>query len=75
MLIDEGDISNYLGVKIKKNQMGHSNYHNRTWWKKIINDVQFEVSASILKREMPNGKLLLHKDKYSIGRKFMWDYG
>ena len=35
VLVDEWDISNYLGVKIKKNHMGHSNYHNRTWWGKL----------------------------------------
>ena len=35
MLVDEEDISNCLGVNIKKNQMVHSNYHNHTWWKNI----------------------------------------
>ena len=34
MLTEEVDISNYLGVNIKKNQMGHSNYRNWIWWKK-----------------------------------------
>ena len=34
LFTDEGDVSNYLGVNIKKIQMGHSNYCNYTWWRK-----------------------------------------
>ena len=29
VLTDEGDISNYLDVNIKKIQMGHSKYHKK----------------------------------------------
>ena len=35
VLTDERGILNYLGVNIKKIQMGHSNYWNRTWWRKL----------------------------------------
>ena len=31
---DEGDISNYLGVNIKKIHMGHSNYRSHIRWRK-----------------------------------------
>ena len=35
MLTDEGYIYNYLGVASRKNNMGHSNYRNCTWWRKL----------------------------------------
>ena len=35
VLKDEGDLSNYLGVNIKKIQMGHSNYRSHKWWRKL----------------------------------------
>ena len=36
VLKDEGEKPNYLGVNIKKNQMGNSNHLNQTWWRKIL---------------------------------------
>ena len=41
---------------------------------KIINHVGRPVSASLESRQTPKGNPVLHKDTYSIERKFVWNY-
>ena len=41
---------------------------------KTIKHVRLEVSASIKAREISAVKPLVRKDKYSLGRKFVWNY-
>ena len=50
-------------------QMGNNNYHNYTWWRKIINHVGLEVYVSPKARKTPFGKPSLHKVKYILGGK------
>ena len=40
----------------------------------IINNVGLGVSASFKSRETPTVKPLIHKDKSSLGRKFVQNY-
>ena len=68
-LTDEGDISNYLGVNIKKNPDGTFELLQSHLVEKIINHVRLTVTASLRAREAHDWKSLLHKDKYSLGRK------
>ena len=74
MLTDEGDISNYLGVYIKKNSDGTFKLSQSHLVEKIINHIGLEVFVSLKKRETPTGKPLMHKDKFSLGIKYVWDY-
>ena len=67
VLTDEVDISNYLGVNIKKNLDGAFELLQSQLVEKIINHVGFTVLASIKARETPSGKSLLHKEKSSLG--------
>ena len=41
---------------------------------KIINHVGLELSASLKAREKPDENLLLHKEEYRLGRKYVWNY-
>ena len=61
MLIDEGCISNYLGVNIKKNSNGTFELLQLHLVEKIINHVGLEVSENLKARETPAGKPILHK--------------
>ena len=54
MLTDEGDISNYLGVNIKKNSDSTFELSQSHMVEKIINHVGLEVSASLKARELEN---------------------
>ena len=47
MLTDKGDISNYLGVNIKKNSDDTLKLSQSHLVEKIINHVGLEVSASL----------------------------
>ena len=62
VLIDEGDISNYLGVSIKKNSYGTFKLLKLHLVRKIINNVRLTVSASLKERETSDGKPVLHKE-------------
>ena len=62
LLTDEGDISNYLGVNIKKTSYGTFELSQSHLVEKIIYHVGLEVSASLQSREMPSRKSLLNKD-------------
>ena len=74
MLADEGDISNYLGVNIKKNSDGTFEFSQLHLVKKIINHVGLTVFASIKARESPARKPSLHKYLSSLGSKCVWNY-
>ena len=74
MLIDEGDISNYLGVTIKERSDGTFKWSQLYLVDKIINHVGLTMFASLKERETPSWKPLLHKDKSSIGRECVWNY-
>ena len=63
MLTYEGDISNYLGVNIKKNPYGTLELFQSYFVEKIINQVGLTVSESLKAREIPDGKPLLHLKK------------
>ena len=65
MLTDEGYISNYLGVTIKKNSYGTFELSQSNLVEKIINHVGLEVSVSIKSREIPSVKKLFNKDEYT----------
>ena len=56
MLIDEGDISNYLGFNIKKNSDGTFKSSQWNLVEKIINRVGLEVFATLKVRETPDEK-------------------
>ena len=74
-MTNEEDISNDLGVNIKKKSdetFELSQYH---LVEKIINDVRLEVSKSFKARETPNGKPVLNKDEFSLGRYCVWNTG
>ena len=73
-MTDEGDISNYLGVNIKKNSYGTFKLSQSHMVDKIINHIGFTVSASLNSIETPSVKSLLHKDKYIPGRKCVRNY-
>ena len=60
VLTDEGDISNHLGVKIKKNSDGTFELFKSHLVEKIINRVGPTVYVSLESREMPSGQTLLH---------------
>ena len=74
MLTDEGDISNYLGVNIKKYSDGTFKLLQSHLVEKIINHVGLTVSTSFKERETSAGKPVLHKDEYSQGRKCVYNY-
>ena len=74
VLTDEGDISNYLGVKIKKYSYGTLELSQSHLVEKIINHVGLEVSTSLKSIETPDRKPLLHKYKSSLGIKCVWNY-
>ena len=61
-------------LKLRKIQMGHLNYHNHTWWRKLFKKIGLEVSASLKARETPTVKQLLHTCESSIGIKCVWNY-
>ena len=42
VLTDEGDISNYFGVKTINIHIKHSNYFNHTWWIKLSTMLEFQ---------------------------------
>ena len=56
MLKYEGDISNYLGVNIKKNSNGTFKLSQFHLVEKIINCVGLTVSMGLNPRETPDGK-------------------
>ena len=74
MLTNEGDISNCLGVNINRNSDGTFELSQLHRLEKIINHVRIEVSAIIKERERPSGKPLMHKDKYSLGIRYVCNY-
>ena len=71
---DEGDVSNYFGAEIKNNSDGTFEISQSHLVVLKINHVGLEVSASLKARETSSGKPLMHKYKYSIGRKYIWNY-
>ena len=73
VLIDGGDLSNYIGVNFKKNSYGTFKLLQFQLVDKIINHVGLTVSASLKCREIPTRKPLLHKDESSIGRNSVWN--
>ena len=73
MLTDEIDVSNYRGVNIHKNSDGTIELFQLHMTEKIFNHVRLTVSVSLKCREMPAGKPMLHKDKYILGRKRLWN--
>ena len=64
VLTYEGDISNCLGINIKKNSYGAFELSQSHLVDKRINHVVLTVSASLKSRYTPNGKPFLYKDKY-----------
>ena len=74
MLIDKGDISNYLGFNIKKISDGTFELLQSHPIEKIINHVVLAVSASLKSIEVPTGKPLIYKDEYILARKCVWNY-
>ena len=72
-LPDEVDISNYLGVNIKKKSDGSFELSQSYLVDKIINHVGITVYARPNSRETPSGKPLLHKGESSLGRKCVWN--
>ena len=74
MLKDERDVSNYLGVNIKKKSYEAFELLQLHLVNKIINHVRLTVSASLNCRETSSGKSLLHKDESSLGRQCVWNY-
>ena len=74
MLTDEGDISNYLGVNIKKNSYEIFKVLQSHLVEKFINHVVLEVFVSVKAKEALLGKPLLYKDESSLGRKCVWKY-
>ena len=74
MSTDEGYISNYLGVNIKKNLDVTFELLQLHLVEIIINHVGIIVSMSLNSRETPAGKPSLHKYVYCLGRMFVWDY-
>ena len=68
MLIDEGDISNYLEVNIKTNPDGTFKWSQSHTVEKVTNHARLEVSASLKSRETPDGKY-----ESSIGIKCVWN--
>ena len=74
MLIDEGDISNYIGVNIKKHSYGTFELLQSHLAEKIIKCVRFTVSVSLNSINKPNVKQLLHKDDSSQEIKCVWNY-
>ena len=65
MLTYEGDVSNDLGVNIKKKSKGIFEISKSHLVEEIINHIGLTVPASLKSREGPSGKTLLHKDEYS----------
>ena len=74
MLTYEGDVSNHLGVNIKKNSDGTLELSKSHLVEKVINHVGLTVSVSLKLRGNPSGKPLPHKCGYSLGRKCVWNY-
>ena len=74
LLTDEGYVYNYLGVDTKKKSYWTFNLLKSHLVGKIINHVRITVSESFKYREMPAGKLLLHKDESILARKSVWNY-
>ena len=74
MLTYEGDISNYIEVNINKNPDGTFKWLKLHLVDKIITRVVLTFSASLKSRETPTRKPLLHKYRYSRGRKCVWNY-
>ena len=74
MLKDEEDISNYLGVNIKKKSDETFKLLQSQLVGKFINQVGLEVSANIKARETPAGKLLMRTEGYSLRIKFVCNY-
>ena len=66
MLTYEGDISNYLGVNIKKNSDGIFELLQYHLVEKIINHIGLTVSASLKARATTTVKPLLNKYEYSL---------
>ena len=65
----EGDISNYLGVNITKKSYGTLKLLQLHLVEKIIDHVRLTVSVGLKEIDMPDRKLLLHKNEYSLGIK------
>ena len=73
VLTDERDISNYLGVNIKENSDWTFKLSQSHLVEKIINHVGLEVSVSLKSIDTTAGKPLMHKERYSLGRKCVWN--
>ena len=63
-----------LELTSKRIQTKCFNYCKLYLVEKILTRVGITVSASLKCREMPTGKLFLHKQKSSLGRKCVWNY-
>ena len=74
MLTDEGDILNYIGVKINKNLDGAFKLSQSFLVEKIIYHVWLTVSIILKSRETPAGKPLLNKGKSNQERKGVCNY-
>ena len=69
-MTEEGDISNYLGVNMKKNSDETFKLSKSHKVDKIINCVGLEKCPRVLKaRETHAGKPLRHKYKYILGKR------
>ena len=74
ILIDEGDISNYIGVNIKTHSDGAFNLLQSQIVEKIVNHVRHTVSAILNAIEITTIKPLLYQYYYSQERKCVWNY-
>ena len=73
-MTDEGNISNYLGVNIKKKSDGTFKLLQSHLVEKIINHVGITMSASINSRETLAVKQLPYKEESSLERKWVCNY-
>ena len=74
MLIDKGDISNYLWVDTKISSDYTFELMQSHIVKKIINHIRLTVYASHKSRKASDEKILMDKEKYSLVRKGIWNY-
>ena len=74
MFTDEGDLSNYLEVNIKRTSDREFELSQSHLVEKIIKHFGLTVSVSLKARETPPVKTLLHKDESSLGSNCIWNY-
>ena len=74
MLTDEGNISNYPGVNIKKISDGIFELSLSHFLEENINHFRITVFTSLKSKETPVVKPFLHKDESSLGKKCVCNY-